>query len=175
MPAALALATGVIFEMRIEQLRSVKKFLDPYLEIEEDDQFESELEKISDPDCIHILISEINWDCGAECIQKILRKPECDFSTVLLAYWMNSPGFWVLKGHQDIENYETPSFELHKYLESKICYDSEQRGTIEFNPKSDRGIDWVAPLKPNALKAIPENAFVPQVGRKAEVQDWEKI
>jgi hypothetical protein len=43
------------------------------------------------PDDRHLVVSDWNWDHGGRIPMWIVRQPDCDRATALLAFWMNDP------------------------------------------------------------------------------------
>lgn len=157
------------------ELRIVKKFLDPYYEIETDEEFSEYLKKINSSECLHILASEINWDGDLEAIYYVINHPNCDRGTALLVYWYNQPGYWGVKSESDIYDYEIDSFNLHNELQKRLLGDYYNKSNICFDPFNERGTDWVSALNKRELESIPKSLVLPNAGNVVADIEWTKI
>lgn len=157
------------------ELRIVKKFLDPYYEIETDEQFTEYLSKINSSEPLHYLASGINWDGDLEAINYVVNHPNCDRGTALLVYWYNQPGFWSLKTESELKEYELESFQLHRELEKRLLGNFYKQSAICFDPYTDQGLDWVSSLNKRELENIPPSLIQISIGKRLSEIEWEKI
>lgn len=96
--------------------------------------------QLTNPEEIHYLATQYNWDNGDELIYEIVNHPHCDKGTALMLYYLAEPLLYYAK-YKDIEdviknkenNWEINSFKLIKYIEDKIISDVYRTSLFSFN------------------------------------------
>jgi len=91
------------------------------------------------PEELHYFADRWNWDNGIDALQKVIRNPSCDFSTVQLIFWRASPdAYQECASRDEIEsNHALEMWDfIHEILE-RVEAGSYDEGTIPYNPSKD--------------------------------------
>ena len=91
------------------------------------------------PEELHYFSDRWNWGNGIDALQKVIRNPSCDFSTVQLIFWRASPdAYQHYANREEIQsNRELEMWDLIYEILERVEAGSYVEGTIPYNPSKD--------------------------------------
>ena len=96
---------------------------------------EDVIEKLDNPEYLHILAKEYNYDDGSEIPELILKNSHCELSTALLIFELcEGYDFLEEKEDTDVSEYDDGRFEFIKKLYEDIIKGKYRKGHIGFQP-----------------------------------------
>ncbi len=130
------------------------------------------------PEERHLFVSGWESDAAAAVLDWVIRRPDCEKATALMAYWLNSPVYFAEYGPTDDDDVDLQtSFRLLREIEDRYLTGFYQRQSIAFDPskafvsKMDLAERYrqITPVEP-----IPAEMLVPVEGREAVTPEgWE--
>ena len=138
---------------------------------EEEDKIEPNIQLLStlSTEEQYLLVSEYNWDDGAEVLNYIANSDKCDAGTAVMIFWMAEPDFYMqYKRKQDADEWAQDVWQLLQnvivrfktigYASARLAYAVSHKPLMDALPLS-KGI-W---LLPNTITQ-GTNGYVPRIG-----------
>ncbi len=96
------------------------------------------LNRVDDPEEIHLFAELWNWDAGTEPLEKLAARPACEVATAKLLFWRSQPQEHVgTDPTSKMQPYERGLFEFARSLQRRVLGGEFKAGTIEYDPRSD--------------------------------------
>lgn len=92
-----------------------------------------EVDRIDDPELLHVIMFNYNWDDGFELPKLVLKNEKCQLSTALLIFYLAGGDEFLLE-KQEISNSKSERIRFISQLYNNIISNIYQKGKIYFEP-----------------------------------------
>ena len=159
---------------QIERIESVLR--DEWVTEDEDEslrRLRGILKAIKDPEELHQLAANLNWDTGVSHIAEVIRHPALDRGTALLIFWLGGPGWHYRYASRDeVPKDERATYDLLKEIEKRYVSDQFRSRAIRVDPSNIRGENYLELYKTKGgLQKVPEVMRRPSPGKDVAILD----
>lgn len=122
-----------------------------------------------DPEELHLLALQWNWDGDPEIIALIAEHPAADAGTLLLLYWRSQPEYGCqFPGRvHPTDTIDAPALlAMQRRIERRFADRDVRSRDIAFDPRDDDGTDIIALSRPAVMvESLPAMMYQPVRGR----------
>ena len=149
-----------------EQVERVRRLLND--EWETDDDFRALLDAISQPEELHQVAAQFNWDGGCAELRAFIEHPACDQGTALLVFWHGAPGYhYRYEARSVVPPGERETYDLLKRIEEKYLTGGFRYQRIRVDPRALNGQDMTTRYKEEAgIRRVPLELLAASPGRE---------